>query len=40
MTGKEEGTIRGLELTLWDDDGTAAFQRVYSRVQSEGPFIE
>lgn len=40
MTGKEEGTIRGLELTLWDDDGSAVFQRVYDRVQKNGPFIE
>lgn len=40
MTGKEEGTIRGLELTLWDDDGTEAFQRVYDRVQKAGPYVE
>lgn len=40
MTGKEEGTIRGLMLELWDDDGTAAFEQVYRRVQAGGPFIE
>jgi D-galactarolactone cycloisomerase len=40
MTGKEEGTIRGLRLELWDDDGSAEFERIYQRVQSGGPFIE
>jgi L-alanine-DL-glutamate epimerase-like enolase superfamily enzyme len=40
MTGKEEGTIRGLTLDLWDDDGSAAFERVYKRVQTDGPFVE
>ncbi|MGH2368326.1 MAG: enolase C-terminal domain-like protein, partial [Chloroflexota bacterium] len=40
MTGKEEGTIRGLELELWDEDGSAAFERVYRRVQEDGPYVE
>jgi L-alanine-DL-glutamate epimerase-like enolase superfamily enzyme len=40
MTGREEGTIRGLRVELWDDDGTADFQRVYERVRREGPFVE
>jgi L-alanine-DL-glutamate epimerase-like enolase superfamily enzyme len=39
MTGQEEGTIRGLRLELWDDDGTAAFRRAYERVQG-GPYLE
>jgi D-galactarolactone cycloisomerase len=40
MTGKEEGTIRGLKLELWDDDGTREFARVYDRVNASGPFVE
>jgi hypothetical protein len=40
MTGREEGAIRGLELELWDDDGTEEFQEVYERVQKDGPFVE
>lgn len=38
LTGKEEGTIRGLRLTLWDDDGSPEFGRVHERVHSTGPF--
>ncbi|HEX2324193.1 MAG TPA: enolase C-terminal domain-like protein [Chloroflexota bacterium] len=38
MTGREEGTIRGLRLELWDDDGSPAFQRAHERVQT-GPFL-
>jgi L-alanine-DL-glutamate epimerase-like enolase superfamily enzyme len=40
MTGREEGTIRGLRLELWDDDGSAEFERVYRRVNAGGPFVE
>jgi L-alanine-DL-glutamate epimerase-like enolase superfamily enzyme len=40
MTGREEGTIRGLRLEIWDDDGSDAFARVYARVQERGPFME
>jgi L-alanine-DL-glutamate epimerase-like enolase superfamily enzyme len=40
LTGREEGTIRGLHLELWDDDGSAAFERVFRRVQTAGPFVE
>ena len=39
MTGREEGTIRGLCLELWDDDGTPEFGRVYEKVQ-RGAFVE
>jgi len=39
MTGKEEGTIRGLHLELWDDDGSASFGRVHERVQ-RGAYVE
>jgi hypothetical protein len=39
-TGREEGTIRGLRLDLWDDDGSAEFERVYRRVNAEGSFVE
>lgn len=40
LTGREEGTIRGLKLELWDDDGSPEFARIYERVQEEGSFIE
>ena len=40
LTGREEGTIRGISMELWDDDASEAFERVYSRVQNEGPFLE
>jgi hypothetical protein len=39
-TGREEGTIRGLRLDLWDDDGSAEFERVHRRVNAEGSFVE
>ena len=40
LTGREEGTIRGLKLELWDDDGSPEFARIYERVQKEGTFVE
>jgi len=40
MTGQEEGAVRGLQLELWDDDGSDAFARVYERVQQQGPYLE
>ena len=32
----EEGTTRGFRTELWEDDGSAEFERVYERVQKEG----
>lgn len=40
LTGREEGTIRGLRLELWDDDGSPEFGRVHRRVNAHGPFVE
>jgi L-alanine-DL-glutamate epimerase-like enolase superfamily enzyme len=40
LTGREEGTIRGLELELWDDDGSIEFARVHDRLQASGPFVD
>jgi galactonate dehydratase len=40
LTGREEGTIRGLKVELWEDDGSAEFARVYERVQREGKLVE
>lgn len=40
LTGREEGTIRGLKLELWEDDGSPEFARIYERVQKEGKFVE
>jgi len=39
-TGREEGTIRGIRLEYWDDDGSAEFERTYERLQEEGRFVE
>jgi hypothetical protein len=38
LTGREEGTIRGIKSKLWLDDGTQEFDQVYQRVQKEGTF--
>ena len=38
LTGREEGTIRGLKSELWEDDGSNEFARIYERVQKEGTF--
>ena len=39
-TGREEGTIRGIRLETWDDDGSAKFEGTYERLQEEGRFVE
>jgi hypothetical protein len=36
MIDQDEGTIRGLGLELWDDDGTA----VFARAHATGPYVE
>ena len=38
VTGREEGTIRGIKSEIWEDDGSAEFTRIYERVQQEGTF--
>ncbi|MCZ6676530.1 MAG: hypothetical protein O7E52_04695 [Candidatus Poribacteria bacterium] len=38
VTGREEGTIRGIRSELWEDDGSDEFARIYERVQKEGTF--
>ena len=38
LTGREEGTIRGVKSELWLDDDTQEFDHVYQRVQEEGTF--
>ena len=38
LTGREEGTIRGLKSELWEDDGSNEFDRIYEQVQKEGTF--
>ena len=41
MTGREEGTIRGLRLELWDDDGSRVLVLgAHARVQARTPFSE
>jgi L-alanine-DL-glutamate epimerase-like enolase superfamily enzyme len=39
MTGKEEGTIRGINLDIRDDDGSAEFAHLYERATATGGFI-
>jgi L-alanine-DL-glutamate epimerase-like enolase superfamily enzyme len=38
VTGREEGTIRGIKSEVWEDDGSEAFVQIYERVQAEGIF--
>ena len=38
VTGREEGTIRGIKSDVWEYDGSEEFARVYERVQAEGVF--
>ena len=38
VTGREEGTIRGIKSEIWEDDGSVEFTRIYERVQKEGTF--
>lgn len=40
LTGREEGTIRGIKSEIWEDDGSKEFEKVYDRVQREGTFQE
>jgi hypothetical protein len=40
LTGREEGTLRGIRLEEWVDDGSAEFQKVYERVGKESTFTE
>ena len=40
LTGFAEGTIRGLDFALWEDDGSPEFAAVVERLQREGPFVE
>ena len=40
LTGFAEGTIRGLDFAVWEDDGSHEFAAVSERLQREGPFVE
>ncbi|MBM3934816.1 MAG: hypothetical protein FJ319_11050 [SAR202 cluster bacterium] len=40
IAGREEGTVRGIDYTIWEDDGTAEFKRVYEKLRTVGRFIE
>lgn len=40
FTGREEGTIRGISMRLWDDDHSPEFERTYERVRASGPLFE
>ncbi|MBT3343279.1 MAG: hypothetical protein HN712_17075 [Gemmatimonadetes bacterium] len=36
VTGTEEGTIRGFQSHLWEADGSAEFEAIHQRVETEG----
>ena len=40
LTGFAEGTIRGLDFTVWEEDGSIEFAAVLERLEREGPFLE
>ena len=40
LTGYEEGAVRGINLEIWEDDGSQEFEGVYARVHREGSFLE
>ena len=40
LTGFAEGTIRGHDFEVWEEDGSGEFARIYERVQREGAFWE
>ncbi len=39
LTGHEEGAIRRINFEKWEDDGSSEFERIYERVEKEGPFM-
>jgi hypothetical protein len=40
LTGFAEGTIRGIDLQVWEEDGSAAFSQLHARTESEGAVWE
>ena len=40
LTGFAEGTIRGLDFTVWEEDGSKEFAAVLERLERDGPFLE
>ena len=38
ITGREEGTIRGLRSEQWEEDGSSEFEKAYERVQKSGAY--
>jgi len=40
LMGYQEGTIRGHRFELRQDDGSAAFARLYERAQRAGSILE
>ena len=35
ITGREEGTIRGIDFDRWEDDGSAEFESAYQKMKAE-----
>ena len=35
ITGREEGTIRGIDLERWEDDGSEEFEAAYQKMKAE-----
>lgn len=38
LTGREEGTIRGINFERWEDDGSPEFEQTYERVENGESF--
>jgi hypothetical protein len=37
-TGTEEGSMRGIDFELWQDDGSEGFRQTWERLEKEGSF--
>ena len=40
LPGREGGAIDAIDFEYWEDDGTSEYQRVSSRLESAGGFVE
>ena len=39
LTGREEGTLRGMRYERWMDDESEKFRTAYERLQNDGAFV-
>lgn len=40
LAASEEGTVRGFESKLWEDDGSEEFRKMHDRIEKDGSFSE